>query len=69
LTEKVFWLIIDQEVTTEDEDAALGLDIGLTGHHNAGPGRLTPDLARLAARHPAWVSLATWTVDYRLYYL
>jgi hypothetical protein len=46
----------------------LGLDVALTGHHNHGPARLTPELRHLAAKFPTWVSLAAWTMDYRLYY-
>ena len=65
---KEFWLLLDIE-KEQPETVELGLTIALTGHHNAGPSRLTPELGRLAARHPPWVSLSAWTVDYRVYLL
>ena len=40
--------------------------VSVAGHHTSGEGRAGPGLEELEASHPPWVSLAAWTVDYRL---
>ena len=47
----------------------LGLVVSLSGHHTSGVQRLSPELRTFIDQHPAWVSLAAWTVDYKYYIL
>ena len=47
----------------------LGLVVSLSGHHTSDVQRLSPELRAFIDQHPAWVSLAAWTVDYKYYIL
>ena len=43
--------------------------VGVSGHHQQGVSRLSPQLRQFTQAHPAWVSFAAWTVDYKYYTL
>ena len=51
------------------EGAGLGLVVSVSGHHTSGHQRYSPELRAFMDKHPAWVSLAAWTVDYKYYIL
>ena len=40
-----------------------------SGHHTSGVHRYCPELRTFIDKHPAWVSLGAWTVDYKYYIL
>ena len=49
--------------------AGLGLVVSISGHHTSGVQRFSPELRTFIDKHPAWVSLGAWTVDYKYYIL
>ena len=46
-----------------------GLVAAVTGHYNHGQEMVGPGFRQFLDRHPPWVSLAAWTVDYEYYLL
>ena len=46
-----------------------GLVAAVTGHYNHGQEMVGPGFRQFLDRHPSWVSLAAWTVDYEYYLL
>lgn len=63
------WVVVDNSAIYEQEGRGAGLVVGVAGHHQAGVERYSPLLRSFVDRHPAWLSLAAWTVDYKYYIL
>ena len=64
--EHQLWVVVEVEAGGHE---GAGLVVGVAGHHQAGVERYSPLLRSFVDRHPAWLSLAAWTVDYKYYIL